>query len=483
MEQRPIPAEVRAYPLAPPGQGERSVEIAAIVEGWRLILISSVACAALAAGYALFRTPTYESKVQLLIENQALELFRDEPLVVPALLGPSQLESQARIIGSKGLVQTVVRELDLAADPEFAPRRPLGLPPAEVAGTDPGKRERAAVAQFLKRLDVGSLGLSSVIEVGFSSSDPEKAARIAAALADTYLHGLDRALDERGAGASAWVRDRMRSVGIRATVISDAAASVAPVGLRGALLVPAAAVGGLVLGTALAILRRLFDWNARTPEEVASLIGAEAFGSLPRSDAPDPAAIIASPALARVDAALEEWRQGRGIVAGVTAPSQGEGATTVALALAHRLARHGHDVLLVDANAADPSITRRYGLAGETGLADVLRGAPYDETHAASDPDGFDVLPIGRGDAGNALLQLPAFADLAHRLRGSYDHVLLDIPPILASAEVRASARWIDALLVVAAGPPRRRARLLEAASLMGRARERLLGVIVSPQA
>jgi Mrp family chromosome partitioning ATPase len=487
MEQRPIPAEIRAYQLAPPEQGERPVEIDAIVEGWRLIVASCLACAALAAGYALLRTPSFESKVQLLIENQALELFRDEPLVVPALIGPSQLESQARIIGSKGLARAVVDRLDLAADPEFGPRRLLGFLPAGNAGADAEKRERAATAEFLKRLDVGSLGLSSVIEVGFSSSDPEKAVRVATALADAYLNGLDRAVDERGTGASAWVRDRLHNVGIRATVISDAAASVTPAGIRGALLVPAAAVAGLVLGVAIAILRRLFDWNARTPKEVASLIGAELFGSLPLPEDSDPAAVIAAAAasrtLARVEAALEEWRHDRGIVAGVTAPSRGEGATTVAIALAHRLARHGHDVLLLDANAADPSITRRYHLAGEPGLADVLRGADYEEVRVASDPAGFDVLPVGRTDADEALLQLPAFADLAHRLRGSYDHVLLDIPPILASAEVRTSASWIDGLVVVTDAPPRRRARLREAASLMGRARERLLGVIVNTPA
>jgi Mrp family chromosome partitioning ATPase/capsular polysaccharide biosynthesis protein len=485
VEQRPIPAEVRAYRLAPRDQGERSLEIVAIVEGWRLILASCVACVALAAAYALIRPPSFESKVQLLLENQALELFRDEPLVVPTLIGPSQLESQVRIIGSKSLARRVVDGLDLVADPEFAPRSLFGLLPG--GGSDPEKRERAAVAQFLKRLEVGSLGLSSVIELGFSSSDPDKAARIAAAVADAYLQDLDRAIDESGAAASAWMRDRLRSIGIRATVISDAAASVTPVGLRVALLLPVAAVAGLALGVALAILRRLFDWNARTSKEVASLIGGELFGSLPRTGDSDQAAIMAaaatSPTLARVEAALEEQRHDRGIVAGVTAPSNDEGATTVALALACRLARHGHEVLLLDANAADPSITLRYQLAGEPGLADVLRGAAYEEIRIVSTLEGFDVLPVGRSHAGDALLQLPAFAHLAHRLGGSYTHVLVDIPPILDSAEVRASAAWIDALLNVAAPPPRRRARLCEAAALMGRARERLLGVVVKASA
>ena len=169
------------------------------------------------------------------------------------------------------------------------------------------------------------------------------------------------------------------------------------------------------------------------------------------------------------------------MLVGVAAPESGEGATTVAIALAQRLARHGHDVLLVDANTAQPLITRRYDLAERPGLAEVLRGAAYEEIDIGSDPDaGFDVLPVGRAGSDEALLQLPACSHLAHRMRGSYDYTLIDLPPILASADVRASAGWLDALLLVVARPPRRRALLHETVASMGRARERLIGVVVN---
>ena len=69
---------------------DRPVEIVALMEGWRLILASCLGCAILAAGYAFFRTPMFQSEIQILVENQSLELFRDEPLVVPTLIGPSQ---------------------------------------------------------------------------------------------------------------------------------------------------------------------------------------------------------------------------------------------------------------------------------------------------------------------------------------------------------------------------------------------------------
>ncbi len=485
MEQRPLPADLlRASPFVPQGQGEQSVEIAAIREGWRLILGCCLLGAAMAAGYVAARTPAFESKVQLLIENHAFELFRDEPLVVPALMGPNQLESQVRVIGSEGLALEVIRQLALASDPEFTSHGVLGL--FSTVDGSAARREQAAVATFMQRLSVGSLGFSSVIEIGFSSADPEKAARIAAAVATRYLARLDAAADARGDGSSPWVHERLREVGIRASVISDATASAAPIGLRGALLVPAAALAGLGLGTALAILCRLLDWHARTPEEIASVIGAELFGTLPVAPTTAPAKLVAAAAetqtVAQMAAALAERRLDRGTIVGITAPARGEGVTTVATALAWQLGRHGHDVLLIDANSAGPSLTRRYDLTGERGLADVLGGAAYEQIRVGTDVDGgFDVLPVGAiGREGGALLQRPAFSDLAHRLRSSYDYVLVDMPAILGSAEVRAAADWIHALVLVVAAPPRRRATLRRALALTGRASERLIGVVVN---
>jgi Mrp family chromosome partitioning ATPase/capsular polysaccharide biosynthesis protein len=476
-----------------------SPELEAIVAGRGLVAATVVLSTVAAIGYVLLREPTFQSKVQLLVESGELQLFREEPVVVPAMIPPSVMETQVRLIGSRGIARSVVENLDLASDPEFTVsgpaqrlRRAIGLGIPE--RSDAAARRGRAAASFLQRLSVDGLGVSNVVEVGFTSSDPGKAALVANEIARVYQERLRQAADARARGASAWVLERVQTVGTHARVISEATASVFATGVRGALIVPAAAIAGLVIGVALAILRHLMRPMARSPEQFASLIAAEFLASVPRAaggSAGVGTAVLDQPASAyaralhRVAAALQERRRDRASVLGIASPTPGEGATSFAVNLANLLALNDHRVILVDGNAGDPAITRGRGLTGATGLADVLMGTAYEEVIVASEPrSGLDILPIGRlalrAPPGGSAFHLPSVAALAARLRAAYDFVVIDLPALEQSADVRAAGPVLDGLLLVLDDRARSHGAIRDALGLAGRSRDRLIGFVLN---
>ncbi len=490
MEHRPIIPAPRPHAIEPPEP--TSLELDALAAHWRLILAVSLIFAGLATGYVLLRTPLYESRVQLVVETSALTLFREEPVVVPAPVLPNLLETQVRLIASRGTALATIDALHLADDPEFAPAPSLRTRLGALFRTAPadasGRRDRAATA-FLDHLRTTSLGLSNVVEVGFTSRDPAKAAMIANEIARIYRQQLDQTAADRAAGASAWVQQRLGTIGTHARVISEAAPSATGTGMRGTLIIAVALMAGAMTGAATAILLALLRPAARTPDQISAFLGVPFLGALPSVERAAGRIVLDAPAapftrtLRHVAASLQEIRRDRPILLGMASIERGEGTSTVATNLAHLLALQGHQVMLVDGNADNPTTTRTCGLTDAPGLGELLLGAAHEEITVISDgSSGLDILPIGSAASAaprGSVFQLPATGELAARLHASYEFVVIDLPPILDSAELRAAA-FLDAILLVVDARPKPHRLLREAMARTGRSRTRIVGFVVN---
>ncbi len=77
--------------------------------------------------------------------------------------------------------------------------------------------ERTAVETFLKRLTIRREELSYVVDVAFTSEDPNKAARIANAVADAYIAADLAARTQSTKMASEWLQDRLIQLKVQAT--------------------------------------------------------------------------------------------------------------------------------------------------------------------------------------------------------------------------------------------------------------------------
>ena len=201
-EQRQERKERRAAPVvaAPAGMALLTDPAWLAATLWSrkgLILLATLAGAGLAALASLLVPPKYVSTAQLFIDPRDLRVLQNE--VSPNAAGgdptsiTSYLESQARIIASDSIKSHVVRNEGLDKDPEFGGEavrsglsRILGdLLPSSGAPDHDGMLY--ALAALDKNVAVRRGERTFVIDISVTAREAAKAARIANALAETYL--------------------------------------------------------------------------------------------------------------------------------------------------------------------------------------------------------------------------------------------------------------------------------------------------------
>src|SRR5262249_51368917 len=74
------------------------------------------------------------------------------------------------------------------------------------------QKKDAMIAAFADRLTVKRLGVSYVIEIGFSSRSPQRAAEIANAVANAYIVDQLEARYQASRTATSWLQDRLREL-------------------------------------------------------------------------------------------------------------------------------------------------------------------------------------------------------------------------------------------------------------------------------
>ena len=160
----------------------------------------------------------------------------------------------------------------------------------------------------------------------------------------------------------------------------------------------------------------------------------------------------------------------------VTSAAAHEGKSTVVGNMGVMAAQAGKRVLLVDGDLRHPRLHRAYGLPDRPeGLASLLQQAePLGPGQAldmalATHLDGLALLPGGLvGGPVLPLLHSARMAEIMEQVRGEFDLILIDTPPVLPFADARLFGRLADALiLVVRSGHTNRNLALAAKARLM----------------
>lgn len=161
----------------------------------------------------------------------------------------------------------------------------------------------------------------------------------------------------------------------------------------------------------------------------------------------------------------------------------GEGATTVALHFAHRLASVGErHVLLIDANMGHPSGGLSAAVGERNGLAEVLgRQVPIEEALLATEDARLHFLPAGK----DAVRHVEATSSgpvrpLLEQLGGAYDWVVLDLPPVLRHPETRAIGAACTGVVLVVHAHRTPCAVVQRATGELNLARCRVLGCVLN---
>ena len=161
----------------------------------------------------------------------------------------------------------------------------------------------------------------------------------------------------------------------------------------------------------------------------------------------------------------------------VTSAIPGEGKTFNALNLALSIARDRDlEVLLVDGDVAQPSLTASLGLTGRPGVTNLLRDTTMvlaDVVYSTNIPQ-LEVVPAGvRQDNAAELLASARMQAVVDQLcaRVSSGVVIVDSPPILATNEAQVITRYAGQVLMVVRADSTEQRVLTEALSLIDKSR------------
>ncbi|WP_164662060.1 polysaccharide biosynthesis tyrosine autokinase [Tropicibacter sp. Alg240-R139] len=217
---------------------------------------------------------------------------------------------------------------------------------------------------------------------------------------------------------------------------------------------------GALIGGAWVMFRQYTHFGFRTANDLETSTGLPVLGQIPNMPLRGRKSLLTYLADHPTSAASEAIRNLRTsvLLANMDQPPQvlmmtstlpGEGKTTNAIAIAQNLASLGKRVILIEADIRRRTLAQYFPDANEVGLASVVRGeSALEEALTRSDLGGFDVL-VGKKVEVNAadFLSSDAFRDFIVELRKTYDHIIIDTPPVLIVPDARIIGRLADAII------------------------------------
>jgi polysaccharide biosynthesis transport protein len=246
-------------------------------------------------------------------------------------------------------------------------------------------------------------------------------------------------------------------------VEAEAEPPTSPSSPRPGLTLGAAALGGLVLGLALAFAAQTLDPRLRREEQLRSRYNLPILARIPRDSHRRPGLPLApgsvSPATreayrtlrANVTAAGRGARGSQSVMVTGSAPS--EGKTSTALNLAASFALSGNSVILIEADLRRPAIADALGLeVGQGVVSTLLEDVALEEALTTDTPFGPNLrllLADYRGGWMSELFSLGAAHHLVEEAKGLADYVIIDSPPLTAVVDTLPLAREADHVLVV----------------------------------
>lgn len=280
----------------------------------------------------------------------------------------------------------------------------------------------------------------------------------------------------------------------------------APIKPRRNVIVLLSAVGGLLIGIALAFAYDTLFTGVTDPNEIEERTGLNVYATIPESqsqyslynrivrkqrgkfllaevNSDDPA--VESLRSLRIGLQLAVSEAKNNIVL-LTGPAPGIGKSFVSANLAHILASTGKRVLLLDSDMRKGYLNQYFGLSRGPGFADLLAGRA-DETTVLhrSVSENIDFITTGEyPDNPSELLSSSNTKVIIERLAAAYDIVICDAPPVLPVSDPGIVAPLAGVILLVARAGVTRVGEIVESEKRLAAAGASVTGVLfngVSP--
>ena len=248
-------------------------------------------------------------------------------------------------------------------------------------------------------------------------------------------------------------------------------------------------LAGLGLGIGLALLLEQMDETIADPAEVERRLGLPLLGSVPKTEDEAPREALLDRKSELVDAYLAiqtnlAFTTEHGVPSSfaVTSTRPAEGKSTTALALATTLARANRKVILVDGDMRSPSVHHLGGVGHDRGLSNYLAGDD-DMTSMTFEMTDLGLTAMSAGPIPpNAaeLLTGSRLSELIDRLLRTYDHVIIDSPPVMGLADAPLIASKVEGVVYVVESHGIRSKQVKTALNRLKSANARIFGSVLS---
>jgi capsular exopolysaccharide synthesis family protein len=248
---------------------------------------------------------------------------------------------------------------------------------------------------------------------------------------------------------------------------------------------------GLALGLALAFGLEYLDNTIKSPEDIRKHLGAPLLGVVSENQLKNPGPVLLGP---RPTGAFAEgyrvvrtslkycWPDAEPRVLAVTSTAPGEGKTLTSVNLALSLASGDGKVLLIDADLRKPQGHVLVNAMRRPGLADVLVGhsKPSDAIQRIRGTNLSFLASGTRTPSPADLMTSPVLEGLLGGLRGFYNWIIIDTPPVAAVADALIIARATDGVLVVVGAEMVPRGGVRQTLARIAETGARVLGVVLN---
>ncbi len=419
----------------------------ALRKSWLWIVGLAVLGGALAYGAYALTPPSYADTVTFYVSTP---VSQDQNAQSAGQFAQNRVTSYVELLQSDRLAQSVAQE--------------TGLSQGEVAGTISATAEASTV----------------LVTATVTDTSAELTTKVANGLAVAFPRLVDE-LDNAG---------RTTDV-VTVSVTSGPNPSNGPVAPQLTLYGAAGVGGGLIVGVIIAVLRALLDQSVRTGAGAAELVGAPLIGSVVADASSRRNPLTVGEAASSVRA--EEYRQvrtalrfieaaERADVVLVTSSLPQEGKSVTAVNLAISLAEDGQQVLLVDGDLRRPSAAKLLGLEQHTGVTNVLIDqVDLDGAIQQWRTTNLHFLASGQIPPNpSELLGGTRMAALMEQLRGRYDKIVIDSPPVLPVADAAVMSALVDGIVFVVRYGKTPRPTVRAAATSLEDVGGRLIGTVVN---
>jgi len=250
-----------------------------------------------------------------------------------------------------------------------------------------------------------------------------------------------------------------------------------------------ALLAGLALAGLVALALEQIDEGIKDPSDVVRATGLPLLGTIPKEIDENTYELLRDPKSALSESYLSvqtalQFSTHHGVPKSlaITSTRPGEGKSTMAYAIARSLARTGRKVVLVDGDMRSPSVHRMLGIANTAGLSNVLAG---DDDLAAKvmrveDLGLWTVVAGPQPPSAAELLSGTRLHDVVSQLLQTFDHVVIDCPPVLGLADVPLIGNQVEAVVYAVQAQSARSTVIRASIARLQSASVNILGVVLT---